>query len=111
MHRLSRHRHLLVGSLLLTIGLGTAATALSLQRALTASSLPYPTPDRLVTLVAGSKSWSGPMLDAVQARTTVFDALSLIQERAAVVGGDAGVEVVRVESVSSVYFELLGARP
>jgi len=111
MHRLSRHRHLLVGSLLLTIGLGTAATALSLQRALTASSLPYPTPDRLVTLVAGSKSWSGPMLDAVQARTTVFDALSLIQERAAVVGGDAGVDVVRVESVSSAYFELLGVRP
>ena len=111
MRRLSRHRHLFVASLLLSVGLGTAATALSLQRALTASSLPYPTPDRLVTLIAGSKSWSGPMLDAVEARTTVFDALSMIQERAAVVGGDAGVEVVRVESVSSVYFELLGARP
>ena len=111
MRRLLRLRSIAAASFLLAVGLGTAATALSLQRALTASSLPYPNPDRLVTLIAGSKSWSGPMLDAVQARTTVFEALAMIQERAAVVGGDAGVEVVRVESVSSAYFELLGARP
>ncbi|HEX5216900.1 MAG TPA: ABC transporter permease [Vicinamibacterales bacterium] len=111
MRRMLRVSPLLVPSFLLAVGLGTAATALSLQRALTSSSLPYPAADRLVTLIAGSKSWSGPMLDAVEARTTVFEALSLIQERAAVVGGDAGVEVVRVEAVSSAYFELLGARP
>ena len=111
MRRLFRFRPLLIPSLLLAVGIGVGAAALSLQRALTASSLPYPDADRLVTLIAGSKSWSGPMLDAVQARTTLFDALSLIQERAAVIGGDAGAEIVRVESVSSSYFELLGTRP
>src|SRR5688572_9670459 len=98
MRRLFRFRPLLIPSLLLAVGIGVGAAALSLQRALTASSLPYPDADRLVTLIAGSKSWSGPMLDAVQARTTLFDALSLIQERAAVIGGDAGAEIVRVES-------------
>ena len=50
------------------------------------------------------------MLDALREGSTAFDALSLIQERAAVVDGEAGAEVVRLETVSAEYFDLLGVR-
>jgi predicted permease len=83
----------------------------SLQRALTSAGLPYPHADRLVTLIAGSKSWSGPMLDEVATSSTAFDALAAIQERSAVVGAAESAEIVRLESVSSGYFDLLGVTP
>jgi predicted permease len=108
--RLPRSIHLVVVSLLVATGVGVAASAWTLRRSLDPHGLPYPAPDRLVTLIAGSKSWSVPMFDAVTASASIFDAAALIQERAAILRDVGPARVVRLETVSPAYFDLLGVR-
>ena len=108
--RLSRSLHLAIVAALVATGVGVAASAWTLRRTLEPRGLPYPAADRLVTLIAGSKSWSPQMFDAVMASTTVFDRASLIQERSAILRDTGPARVVRLETVSPAYFDLLGVR-
>jgi predicted permease len=102
-------RHVLVSSLLLAIGAGAGVSMLAVLNALSTSGLPYPHADRLVVLRVGGPSWSPAMLEAVSTSTTLFDAMAGVQERAATLLGADAAEVVRLESVSAAYFDLLGA--
>ncbi|HSC25697.1 MAG TPA: ABC transporter permease [Vicinamibacterales bacterium] len=109
------HRTTVVTAVLLAVGLGAAASLITVLKALTPAGLPYPDGPRLVVARVGGPSWSPGMLEAVSQTTTVFDRLTGIQERAATLTDDGAgarlAEVVRLESVSADYFELLGVRP
>lgn len=96
--------------MLLAVGLGAAASVYTILRSLSPSALPYPAADRLVVAQAGSRSWSPAMLESVTATSQVFDAVVGIQERAATIVTNTA-QVVRLETVSASYFDLLGARP
>lgn len=104
---LSRLRHSLLAIALLSIGLAAAATAYAVIRSLQPANLPYPAADRLVVAQAGSRSWSPAMLERAVALSTSLEMLAGVQERSAtIIAGQA--EVVRLESVSAAYFDLLG---
>ena len=105
---LRRQRHAFVAALLLAVGIGAVASVMSVRRALSPLGLPYPGADRLVVLQAGGRSWSRGMLEALTSTTTVFDAATGIQERAASLAGVDAAEVIRIESVSADYFRMLG---
>jgi putative ABC transport system permease protein len=109
LRRLARLRHSLLAIGLLSIGLGAAASAHSIIRTLQPANLPYPSADRLVVAQAGSQSWSPAMLERVVATSTSLELLAGVQERAATIIATQ-VEVVRLESVSAAYFDLLGVQ-
>jgi len=108
---LRRHRHIVFPACLLALGVGAAIAMFSALDAISPAGLPYPSADRLVVARVGGPSWSPGMLEAVEATTTVFDAIAGVQERAATLLGVDAAEVVRLESVSASYFDLTGARP
>jgi putative ABC transport system permease protein len=105
--RLSTVRTLGLCALLVGAATAVGMTALDLRSSMTAGGLPYPHAERLVTVAAASKSWSPGMLEVAKAHPA-FDRLAGIQERAATLQLDQRAEIIRLESVSWTYFDLLG---
>ncbi|MEO8449827.1 MAG: ABC transporter permease [Gemmatimonadota bacterium] len=108
---------------MLTLGLGVGAnTAIfSIVDSALLKPLPYPEPDRLVTLdiLPGTASvertsrfaWSYPKFETFRARATSFDAMAGIGSSNLNLRSQAGVERIEVEEVSAPYFGMLGVTP
>src|SRR5262245_27414058 len=97
--------------LVLSLGFGATSAVFAIVNALVLKPLPYPDAERLVTASIGARVWSTRMLDAIAAANTAFDEIAGVHERAVSLTGEGGAEVVRLEAVSTSYFDLLGARP
>ena len=108
--RWSHLRLQIVCAFLVGAALAVTLTALDVRHSMSSAGLPYPQADRLVTLVAGSKSWSPGMLELARTLPT-FELLAGVQERNARLQFADQAEIVRLESVSATYFELLGLTP
>lgn len=101
---------LLLNATLIAVAMSAVLTAATWSRAMTPAGLPYPRPDRLVTAIASSKSWSPGMLEALKT-TKIFDRIAGMQERSATVSVGQQTELLRLESVSAPYFDMLGVTP
>ena len=110
MFRWAHSRDLVLCGTLVATAVAAGLTATDVSRSMSARGLDYPESDRLVTLVAASKSWSPAMFEVASANG-LFDLLAGVQERGVTVQFASLAEVVRLESVSSTYFELLGLTP
>src|SRR5215207_1646681 len=99
----------LVSIALLTIALGVGVnTAMfSVVNAVILRPLPYPQPDRLVSLWP-EKRWSLGMLDDVRQRVSSYVAISASRDGSFMLLGDQLPEPVRVATVSATHFEVLG---
>ncbi len=100
----------------LALGIGTNLTMFSLMRAVLWRPLPYPEPDRIVTIrvdarnVANTGATRRELL-SLEERSRCFEAVSTIDEVDANLDYAGGSEYVPAASISDNFFRLLGARP
>lgn len=109
-----------------TLGLGLGATAvlLAVADAVILRPLPYPQPDRLVSLyetverngLEQRRTFSYPDFLAVRERADAFESIAAVESdsvtlRAPATGGGLGFERLRGAWVSPAYFDVLGVRP
>jgi putative ABC transport system permease protein len=97
---------------LLTIALGVGAnTAMfSVLHSVVLSPLPYPDPDRLVSLWP-EKRWSQGMVDDVRERTSSYEAITATTTEWMALLGDGPAESVRTMVVSSTFFDVVRVHP
>ncbi len=97
---------------LVTIALGVGAnTAMfSVLHSVVLSPLPYPEPDRLVSLWP-EKRWSQGMLTDVRERVDSYEAIAASTTEWLTLLGDGPAENVEAGLVSASFFDVLGIRP
>ncbi len=100
----------------LALGIGANLTMFSLMRAVLWRPLPYPEPDRIVTIrvdarnVANTGATRRELL-SLEERSRCFEAVSTIDEVDADLDYGAGSEHLSAGSISDNFLPLLGARP
>ena len=100
----------------LALGIGTNLTMFSLMRAVLWRPLPYPAPNRIVTIrvdarnVANTGATRRELL-SLEERSRCFQAVSTIDEVDADLDYGAGSEHLSAASISDNFLPLLGARP
>jgi hypothetical protein len=95
----------------LALALGATSAVFTIVNALLLRRAPYPDADRLLVAAIGSRSWSPAMLRAFETANTTFDRIAGVHERAATLTTGDAIDVIRLEAVTSQYFEMLGIRP
>jgi predicted permease len=98
-------------ALLLGLSLAIAAAAFTIVNALIWRPLPYPDAERLVTPRGVLRSWSPAMFDTLRRHDRTFTNVTGVHERGVSVTSPTGARFVRLEAVTSSYFDLLGVRP
>ena len=91
--------------------IGSTTAICSVVKAVVLQNPPYPHVDRLVTAAITSPQWSLAMLEAVERVDSLFERMAGIHERGVTISGGAAPSVIRIEGVSTDYFELLGVFP
>ena len=98
-------------ALLLGISLAIATAAFTIVNALIWRPLPYPDAERLVTPRGVLRSWSPAMFDTLRRYDRTFSNVAGVHERGVSLASPTGARFVRLEAVTSSYFDLLGVRP
>jgi putative ABC transport system permease protein len=106
----------IVTVLTLAIGIGGATAIFSAVNPILFASLPYPHPDRVVSVVEqyrnGSRSdGTFAMYRAFAERTTAFEAIAVIRPWRPTVTGEGRPERLEGQRVSAAYFTVLGVTP
>jgi putative ABC transport system permease protein len=94
----------------LALGVGVNTAMFSIVNAVVLAPLPYPAPDRLVSLWP-EKRWSVQMIRDVQDRVTSYDAVSGSTTASYTLLGEGPAESIQVGVVSAAHFDVLGVRP
>jgi putative ABC transport system permease protein len=100
----------------LALGIGASLTMLGLLRAVLWRPLPYPEPDRIVTIQVDARdrpntgATPSEVLD-LKARSRSFEQVSMIDSGDANLEYQGGMERVSMANVSDGFLPLLGARP
>lgn len=98
-------------ALLLGLSLAIAAAAFTIVNALIWRPLPYPDAERLITPRGVLRSWSPAMFDTLRRHDRTFTNVTGVHERGVSLTSPTGSRFVRLEAVTSSYFDLLGVRP
>ena len=100
----------LIALLTIALGVGVNTAMFSVVNAIMLRPLPYPEPDRLVSLWP-EKRWSLDMLNDVNERVSSYDAVAAYRNGSFMLLGEQLPEAVPVAIVSPTYFDVLGVRP
>jgi predicted permease len=112
--------------LTLSLGVGASTAMFSVVESVLLRPLPYPEPERLVSVYPGWPSmrghptlgfgaergtWSWPEYFGVEARQTVFEAMAAYSDNSMVLSGDGPPQELHVFSTTWRLFPMLGATP
>lgn len=105
-----------VAILTLALGIGVNSALFSVVNGVLFSALPYPAPDKLVTLHMSKPNFetgaiSYPNFLDWQAQNHTFSAMALSRSSAAALIGAGDTEYLRINYVTSDFFPLLGVNP
>lgn len=100
----------LIALVTIALGVGVNTAMFSVVNAVVLSPLPYPAPERLVSLWP-EKFWSVEMLQDVQERVTSYEAVSAYTGASYTLLGEGPAEAVPGGLVTTAHFEVLGVRP
>jgi putative ABC transport system permease protein len=101
---------ILIALITIALGVGVNTAMFSVVHAVVLSPLPYPAPERLVSLWP-EKRWSTTMLGDVEERVTAYEAVSAYTTVRYALLGEGPAETVPVGLVSATHFEVLGVAP
>jgi putative ABC transport system permease protein len=99
----------LIALITIALGVGVNTAMFSVVNAVLLSPLPYPAPERLVSLWP-EKRWSVQMLEDVRERVGSYEAISAHTGGSYTLLGEGPAEAVAVGIVSASHFEVLGTR-